>query len=347
MKGQALLFILLLFQFSCSGIQNKNSKEIELYPLGKLEGLSGLFLDSENQEEWIFWTHTDRGPNTNEIIEKGQMKRPFVRPDFRPYWTKFSLNKKSQEIKILNQVELSLTGLPNKNQDELPVDLTGKVLKRDPMGIDPESICMDEEFVWMGEEYGPSILKFTKEGKFLKRYGPSEFPEKIKNRKLNRGFEGLACAGNKIYAILQSPIPADGNKILIIEFNPKTEKTEREFYYPLDSLDADKIGDMSFKDNHFYVIEQNSKTGKESFHKIFKFNLNNTDEKGLLVKELVVDLVEVGFGFADKIEGLAILDNHHLAIVNDNDFGLSGKIDKSNKPSIDRDKKTVLGIVNY
>lgn len=322
---------------------------MDLYPLGDMEGLSGLSLESQNQDSYIFWSLTDRGPNVEKVNDKGigRSTRVFPIPDFRPYWIRFSVSKKSREVKILNKIELKLTGLPNNFDDELPLDETGQQLKKDPMGVDPESICADEKYIWVGEEYGPSILKFTKDGRFLKRYGQEFLPKKIQQRRMNRGFEGIACVNNRVYAILQSPLPADGKNILLIEFNPYTEKTERQFNYPLESLSADKIGDMSVKDDYFYVIEQNSGTGEKSFHRVYKFKLDKIDVHGALVKELVIDLVKAGYDFAEKIEGLSILDNNQLVIVNDNDFGYVGFDKYTGKILKDSSKKTVLGIVNY
>lgn len=355
---QKINIVLLLLLVSCASKIQSKKPHLSLYTLENMEGLSGLSFQGMNREgDLIFWSHTDRGPNAMEFMdpELGQ-KRPFINPGFRPYWINFSVNPITKKVKILNTVELSISGLPNTKVDEIPVDQRGKILKRDLMGADPEAICFDGTHVWMGEEYRPSILKFDLEGKLLRRYVPEDsftseemkqtalkgivlqnLPKNFKDRKLNRGFEGLACDQGKVFAILQSPLPKAKHEVLMLEFNSASEKTERIFTYPLEAS-ADKIGDLVMRNNKFYVIEQNGGTGPESFHKVFQFDLEKS--QGLRVKkDLAVDLVKVGYDFADKIEGLSVLNDGSIVIVNDNDFGVDG--DKINPL-----RKTIMGIID-
>lgn len=63
-------------------------------------------------------------------------------------------------------------------------------------------------------------------------------------------------------------------------------------------------------------------------------------------KKLVVDLVKLGFDFTDKVEGLTVLPNGDMYILNDNDFGLTGPIDpKTNEVEVDSNRKSVLGLI--
>ncbi len=321
--------LILLIVASCSS-GSKNKKTI----MAELPGLmanSGLYLEDENDDEFIFWSHTDRGPNGTEYKAGLDILRPFFEPDFHPYWIKFSFNLKTKQVKTLKKISIDVSGLPNQPGDEMPVDLKGTILKRDPNGVDPESICFEGDYVWMGEEYRPSILKLDLRGKVLKRYTPGKaLPPILSRRKLNRGFEGLTCFNSKIYAILQSPLPDDKNMIRIVEFDPSTETVTREYLYPLDSMNADKIGDMAVtSDGTFYVIEQNSETGPKSFHKIFSFKLSGAYE---LEKTLEVDLVKEGFSFADKVEGLVVTSDYFI-VVNDNDFGIENNKFNSERKS--------------
>lgn len=310
--------IAFLFIISCSTTpKDKKTMTVEL---PGFMADSGLFLEKKTGDELILWTHTDRGPNGTETVSGMETLRPFLEPEFHPYWLQFSFNLKTKEVKTLKKVSLDVSGLPNQPGDEMPVDINNKVLKRDPNGVDPESICFDGKYAWMGEEYRPSILKIDLRGKVLKRYTPGKaLPPILRKRKMNRGFEGLTCFNNKVYAILQSPLPDDKNMIRIMEFDPSSETVTREYLYPLDSMAADKIGDLAVtSDGTFYVIEQNSETGPESFHKIFSFKLGGSYE---VEKKFEVDLVKEGFGFVDKIEGLAVTDDYFI-VVNDNDFGI-------------------------
>lgn len=328
------LFILLLV-VSCSTPQKEQTKATFI-ELPDFMGNSGLVLESNNGNDFTFWSLTDRGPNATEFLSsKKEIMRPFLDPAFHPYWIQFSVNLKSKAVKVLNKNSTRVTGLPNQKGDEIPVNVKGTVLKFDPNGMDPESMCRTSATVWIGEEYRPSIAKFSVEGKLLKRYSPGKgLPRTLAKRKLNRGFEGLTCYGDKVYAMLQSPLSEEKNLIRLVEFDPATEKVTREFLYPLDSLDADKIGDLSVtKDGTFYVIEQNSLTGPDSFHKIFSFKLGNVH---LLQKKLELDLTKAGFDFADKLEGLVVTDDYFF-VVNDNDFGLTN--DK-----FDPNRKSYLGV---
>ncbi len=326
---------ILLLLVSCSTPRTEQLKPIFI-ELPDFMGNSGLMLESSNGNDFTFWSLTDRGSNAMEFLSsKKEIMRPFLDPAFHPYWIQFSVNLKSKGVKVLNKIPTSVTGLPNQKGDEIPVNVKGTVLNFDPNGMDPESMCRTSEAVWIGEEYGPSIAKFSVEGKLLKRYSPGKgLPDTLAKRKLNRGFEGLTCYGDKVYAMLQSPLSEEKNLIRLVEFDPATEKVTREFLYPLDSLDADKIGDLSVtKDGTFYVIEQNSLTGPDSFHKIFSFKLGNVH---LLQKKLELDLTKAGFDFADKLEGLVVTDNYFF-IVNDNDFGLTND-------TFDPDRKSYLGV---
>ncbi|KTD58893.1 esterase-like activity of phytase family protein [Legionella shakespearei] len=328
------LFILLLL-VSCSPLPKEQPKATFIELPGFMAN-SGLVLESNNGNDFIFWTLTDRGPNgTDFLSSKKEIMRPFLDPAFHPYWVQFSVNLKTKAVNVLNKISINVTGLPNQKGDEIPVDVKGTVLQFDPNGMDPESMCRTSTAVWIGEEYSPSIAKFSVEGKLLKRYTPGiALPKILAKRQLNRGFEGLACYSDKIYAMLQSPLSEEKNLIRLVEFDPATEKVTREFFYPLDSLDADKIGDLSVtKDGTFYVIEQNSLIGPDSFHKIFSFKLGNVP---LLKKKLELDLTKAGFDFADKLEGLVVTDDYFF-VVNDNDFSLTN--DK-----FDPNRKSYLGV---
>jgi hypothetical protein len=340
-------------------------------------GHSGLAFSGKNdQGELLFWTHTDRGPNADEIknFHGNLQARPFLHPGYRPKLIQFALDLEAKSIRLVQEIGLTLpngapmSGLPNllpkkdRTGDELPVNLAGKPLPLDPMGIDPEAICFTAESIWLSEEYGPSILQFDLKGKLQKRFVPQGYfttqefkilekkfpgvvvqslPEKLLRRKLNRGFEGLTCQDSQIYALLQSPLPDEGLNVSMIQFDLMNQRMVKEYKYPLDSIKADKIGDISFLEKKLLVIEQNSETGPESIHKIFAVQLSSPQ----LEKELYVDLVALGMDFSDKIEGLATMSENQIAVLNDNDFSLTGKV-QSSRAEKDPKKKSILAIID-
>ncbi len=375
-----------------------SARRAELFPLMNppllsaesevaLGGFSALAYDGVDAEgSHVFWATTDRGPNAPSYEQdknKDQEFRPFLIPDFQPTWVKFKLNKATRQIEVLSQTPLTtsngkpLTGLPNLEQskkhpgDEIPVNTKGEVIAMDLMGLDTEGFCIDQKnFVWMVEEYRPSILKFDRDGKLLRRYVPmgsfgvreikmidaeygrdlvqQSLPKELSDRKRNRGFEGVACFKNKVYAIMQSPLKGEGNKVRLIEFDPEKEEVSRELVYKLqDKEQADKLGDLTTDGHTLYAIEQNGETGKNSIHQVYKVTLPDEKSKDLEVqKELFVDLVKMGFSAFEKVEGLAFVSPNVLAVVSDNDFGLTGSLNlKTGLVPMGTAKRTTLGLI--
>jgi 3-phytase len=367
-------------------------------------GFSGLIYLGKNtkNQELQFLAHTDRGPNGEPmtIAKIGKDLRPFLLPDFQLRWVKLETDHKNMTLKIIDELLLTdpngkaLRGIAQWTSketpwaDETPINLAENLILPDSMGIDPESICIDQDGnYWMGEEYRPSILKFNPQGQLQKRFIPNnsmpnkvvdkinkkygrnvilaKLPEDYKYRKSNRGFEGIACHNNKIYAILQSPLEmpnATQRKVIrVLEFDIASETVSNEFYYPLNHDKIDKIGDLSIRPNstEFFAIEQNSKIGGTGNHLITSFALNSSpkttnpelstfeflkDQNALLTLTSRLDLSTVGYNFAEKIEGLTFISENQIAVINDNDFGVTSETGQNKKLTIDNTKKTVLGI---
>jgi hypothetical protein len=139
-----------------------------------------------------------------------------------------------------------------------------------------------------------------------------------------------------------------------VEFDPSTEKTKL-YAYPLDAAiysggktGGAKLGDLiSLGNGKFIVIEQGAGTDGKVFNRLMLVQIPNnvtdiatlgTDlEKSsmtgtamnaanyanvvVLKKTLLLDLNAAGW-LAEKAEGLALVDENTLALVNDDDFGL-------------------------
>ena len=206
-----------------------------------LGGFSGLFFEGKTPAGTLkFITHTDRGPNgepTDLISYIPGNERPFPMPKFQPELVRFELNPATGVFAISERIGLTqpdgvkMTGLPNLQAgaqgtaytDEIPIDLFGNQLANRPLGIDPEGIVVapDGTF-WMVEEYRPAILHFDATGKQLARYipegtaasvgapvgtfGTESLPAVFAQRRANRGFEGIALEGSKLYAFIQSAL---------------------------------------------------------------------------------------------------------------------------------------------
>lgn len=265
---------------------------------------------------------------------------------------------------------------------EQATNTDGANIETDNNGVDSESMTIDsKKHFWVGDEYLPSLLEFDANGKLLARITPAadakvtlkknEIPNAFSFRKFNRGFEAIGYKNDKIFFMSQSPLGVDGahkdkefSVIRIGVFNTKTRMYEAEYLYPLTQKKVDKIGDLvMIDDTHFYVIEQNGDTGKDGVHVIYKVDLTNATNlvKAPLARDpetypaaellakvmpaqktLVVDLVAGGYSDFEKIEGLTMIDDKTLAIVNDNDFGVS--TDSTGKLEIIY-RKTSLGLI--
>ncbi len=171
----------------------------------KVSGFSGLYcnLAESSQQELVFYTIPDRGPNAG-AVSKGnvgsvQNLRPFKLPDYQARIVKFTLNITTGNVTLsendyiyLTQKDgvTPITGRCNiPGFDEVPVAFTDDnvytnidyefdgvqyhELEYDPFGGDFEGILLDNDGnFWMCDEYRPALYKFAPDGTLLERYVP-------------------------------------------------------------------------------------------------------------------------------------------------------------------------------
>jgi 2',3'-cyclic-nucleotide 2'-phosphodiesterase/3'-nucleotidase/5'-nucleotidase len=297
----------------------------------KLGGFSGLYFEGKAENGNLkFITNTDRGPNGEET----NSRRPFLLPNFAPEVIRFELNPTNGQLSITERIQLKvsptdlLSGLPNTSiqganastpyNDEIPVDLFGNTLSRDPLGGDLEGIFVapDKTF-WLVDEYRPAIYHFDSNGVLIDRFvpkgtaeaagqpqgtfGTEVLPEVLAQRRQNRGFEAVAYQDGKIYAFVQSPIrnPESLNNstlnnlrnVRIVEFDPATQKT-RQFLYVMDNPNlggtgntrADKLGDaVAIGNGEFLLVERDddaidSDSLDKIEKKVYRFSLDDVTE---------------------------------------------------------------------
>ncbi|MCB9099412.1 MAG: choice-of-anchor I family protein [Anaerolineales bacterium] len=192
--------------------------------------------------------------------------------------------------------------------------------------------------------------------------GTEAIPAVFAQRRANRGFEAVAYQDGKLYAFIQSPIDNpdvenDANSKAsivnrILEFDTATGTTTGQYVYLIEGGASDKIGDaVSIGNGEMLVIERDSAVGAGALKKVFHIslagatNLNDLaesivgpggtleslDAEGLAAagiepvqKTLYVDLIAAGYLAGDKAEGLALIDENRIAVLNDNDFQLIG-----------------------
>lgn len=196
--------------------------------------------------------------------------------------------------------------------------------------------------------------------------GVEALPAALAQRQDNRGFEALALDEGILYAFMQSPIdnPASEGDISaersrlvrIVAFDTARAQTVGEYLYVQEGGTVDKLGDaLSLGQGEFLVLERDDIAGSSARKFIFRISLAGATnllegdasrlegpDQGLEIlslddlaaagiqpvqKRLFVDLTAAGYELVDKPEGMALVDDETIAVVNDDDFGLSGTFD--------------------
>ncbi|RJQ83416.1 esterase-like activity of phytase family protein [Pseudonocardiaceae bacterium YIM PH 21723] len=206
-------------------------------------------------------------------------------------------------------------------------------------------------------------------------------PGALLSRKVNRGFEGLTISpdGRYLYAAMQSPLLLPDKKAgeasrntRILKFDLWEHRITGEYVYRFDDIkDFDPKGEQAdMKISGLAMIDRNTLLVDErtdNLAKLYKIDLSKAtnvlgkvddpaakpsleqlDEKGLADKKitvtpknLIVDLSKLK-GVPGKIEGVAVLNDRTIAVINDNDFGMTdgagafddkGRLKDSNVPT--------------
>lgn len=186
-------------------------------------------------------------------------------------------------------------------------------------------------------------------------------PSILLKRKLNRGFEALTVLpGGDLVMAVQSPLLVPdatagqaSRNVRLLRFSPDEEEVTAEYSYrfdPVDVVDPSETDTSELKlsslvplDNDTILVQE--RTDKSS--RLHRVNLpggegilgsrwddlatspsyEQLDDPAaagiaVLAKELVVDFGKVP-GVPGKVEGIAAVGRNTLALINDNDFGMS------------------------
>ncbi|MFE9644880.1 esterase-like activity of phytase family protein [Streptomyces sp. NPDC006365] len=186
-------------------------------------------------------------------------------------------------------------------------------------------------------------------------------PSILLHRKVNRGFEGLAqLPGGDLVAAVQSPLSVpdkdSGEASLttrLLRFSPKKRAVTAEYAYRFDPVNVVDPGEDDTSElkisslvavgrDRLLVEERTDKAARLQVVELSRGadilgdtwdddatspSLEQLDDPAasgvpLLRKRLVVDLGKVE-GLPGKIEGVARVDHDTLALINDNDFGMT------------------------
>ena len=222
-------------------------------------------------------------------------------------------------------------------------DLAGAPLDPDPAGVDPEGIAaLADGGFWISEEYGPSLLRVDAEGLVRQRWTPvgldlpggqAVLPAAARDRRLNRGFEGLAVSADerRLYVVFQSARRGQAvGATSIWTLDARDGALLADQSYPFDppaSFTADAAaGDVEADDlkvcelvcigaDRLLVLERIIRSAR-----IYAVDLSTP---GTLAKTLVFSTDDHP-QIAPDLEGVVALSDRELLIATDNDFGTEG-----------------------
>ncbi|MFD9430855.1 esterase-like activity of phytase family protein [Streptomyces sp. NPDC060002] len=186
-------------------------------------------------------------------------------------------------------------------------------------------------------------------------------PAVLLHRKTNRGFEGLAqLPGGDLVLAVQSPLSlpdtaaGEGSRTArLLRFSPKKKAVTAEYAYRFDPVDVvdpseDDTSELKISSvvavggDRLLVEERTDKAARLHLVRLSRAanildsrwdddatspSLEQLDDPAasgvpVLAKRLAVDLGTVA-GVPGKIEGVALVDHSTLALINDNDFGMT------------------------
>jgi hypothetical protein len=222
------------------------------------------------------WAIGDRGPNlkVRTAIERYGLDhlaplaeiegaKIMPRPDTGP--TIAELRVGHGRVELIRSRRIAhdhgpVSGLPIPACDHLhsePVfDLDGRALAPDSGGLDTEGIAaFSDGSFWVGDEFGPSLVRIDREGKVLLRLVPEtlqlEAPYRVQpslpaiaaRRQLNRGFEALALSHDEkwLFLAFQSPLAhpdeaahKQARHVRIWRLDAASGALAAQYAYPLD-----------------------------------------------------------------------------------------------------------------
>jgi hypothetical protein len=217
--------------------------------------------------------------------------------------------------------------------------------------------------LWFGDEFGPFLLHTSARGRVLDApiplpdvkspdY-PTDYPTPFEgpaNLARSNGFEGMALSkdGKTLYPTLEGPVSGDAPTVRrMYEFDLRTgayTPTRRSYAVATPDL---LVSDLTALDRHRLIaLERDNFQGIEAAHKRgFVVDLREVGADGALAKRPVIDLLDladpglislparpgdIGLGNPFSmpyvtIESVLPLHGHRLAIVNDTNFGSTGR----------------------
>lgn len=270
-------------------------------------------------------------------------------------------------------VPSSVAGLSTAETAYSNLDDKASLVSTSPVGLDFEGIVedritiagVDRRVFWTCDEYGPSIQMIEADqaspdfGKVLREYIPGAtadvpnglfaLPALLRQRRDNRGFEGVAATPRAVWGMVQSNLKASfGSATSRLHRFVRVDKaTGAVTMYGYDHVQTPeavgsshggvKIGDMvAVSEGEFLVLEHDGDLYAHVYRvrvrpttTVLHESENGNYEKGLTAyvpveKTLVADLTPfiVSSYLPTKPEGMVLVDPTTLALTFDNDYGM-------------------------
>ena len=249
-----------------------------------LGGISGLAYTGKDD---IYYLLPDRGPADGAVDWNCRFQKMQIK--IKPGAEEPVATQMVETVMFSDANGLSMTGLanafPGYNPENVSMDENAKPL---PLRFDPEGIRVGENGnVWISDEYGPRLIEFTEEGKFvreidvpqhyqIKNPGLTKLDENPKNesgRQCNRGMEGLAILPDQknLLGLMQSPLLQDSQRATLADkpmglncrmIGFSTDgKVEKEYVYQLDSVSTKLNEILAIDETTFITIERDGEIG--------------------------------------------------------------------------------------
>ena len=370
-------------------------------PKRKLRIVRGLGSGLTRAPDGRLWAVGDRGPNLKvklavetygleSVAEHRAAKGAKVMPALEIGPALAELRIVGDSAELVRALPLTgadgrpLTGLPTpgsaNSRMEPALKLDGTPHAPDPGGADSEGIAIASDgTIWIGDEYGPSLLQVAPSGEVRMRWVPrgaeatvanapypcaAVLPELAAARHVNRGFEAIALSndGRRLHLAFQSPLAhpdeqahAAARHVRLWTLDTQGGAVVAQYLYELDAPDSFrrdaaegtlqrsdvKVSETTcLGDNRLLLLERGSATTKlylveldpalalppEHLEVATRPTIEELSASGhldlpVLRKRLLLstdDHPEV----SRDLEGVALLDERTLLLVNDNDFGI-------------------------
>lgn len=269
-----------------------------------VQGFSGTLKNADG----TYMVMADNGFGSQDNSADFLLRVYQIKPDFRTKTTGSAKVQVMSFVQLRDPNKLITFDIVNKNTPERL--LTGQ-------DFDPESIqrAADGSY-WIGEEFGPYLLHFDKDGVLLD--APISLPNPLQKGKelrspqnqLNKaninyveplvqqsgGFEGMALSkdGKYLYPLLEKPLKNSTKRQLIISQFNLEKKAYTGQYYLFDLNDqATAIGDFQMFDNQSgIIIERDDSENKLSgYKKLIHVKLGESGKA--IQREELVDLMKI------------------------------------------------------